>query len=112
MTGKIEFTITASSRIYLTHEFGQPLSKLGQTSLMLEVSREIPKENFFEPNGDPNEAGMRAMDNALIAGLGVSINMGEQRGWVSRVDHLNRLIERLKEIVEHNKDDQVAPSVW
>jgi len=92
----MHFTFTGVSQIELSYEKGAPKSKHVATNIRLEVSENLDKKQYLDPEGRPTAEGCRALTHALIQGLVANIHNAHQKGWRDSAEHLRHVIQELE----------------
>lgn len=90
------FYFTAISKIGLTHRDGEPTSKLAETSVRLEISKNLDKKRYLNNRDLPTEDGIKPMQQAFIQGIMTNIKFADKNGWWKEAEHMQYVIDELQ----------------
>lgn len=106
------FYFTAISKIGLGYEDGENKSTLQETSVRLEISKNLDKKKYLQKDGIPTGEGIKPMTLAFIQGLIANVKVADKRGWWKEADHMRYIIDELNRafVSVHNSDPKMEES--
>ncbi len=97
---KRKYHFAAISKAEFEHKEGAPNSTIVASNIRFEMSDNLDKRYYLEPDGMPKQSAIKPITITLLAGLEVNVRYGEEMGWWERKEHIEYIIEQLKKIGE------------
>jgi hypothetical protein len=93
---KTEFEIIGECKVKLMHEQGQQTSAFVNSKFKLEVSKNVDRSIFFNPDGTPNLMGVKALCQCFVQGLIGNIHYGNETKLWNDAEQLRYVIAELE----------------
>lgn len=94
--GQNRFYFVAISKAEFEQEDGAPNSKAVQADIRLELSPNLSKQNYHNPDGSPTKEAIKPTTIALTSGLVANIKYAAEKGWWNENEHIDYIIEQLQ----------------
>lgn len=103
-----EFSFTGVSRIKLRKkENGRPV--MISTDIFLSLSDNLDKSAYTDAGGLPwGEAGIKAVTQSFLQGLITNVKLADQRGWITRTDHVEYILHEFNRSLNSGEETIVA----
>lgn len=91
---KQTFYFTGISKIGVQYETGHKTSHLAETSIRLEISKNLNKEMYLQRDL-PAKEGIMPLTQAFVQGIIANIKMAHKKGWWTEADHMKYVVDEL-----------------
>lgn len=92
----MEYILIGKCALTLKHNEGEKTSSHVHTDILLEISINVPKENFIDKNDLPTKEGCKALTQTFIQGLVANIHNSHQKNYWDSAEHLRYIIKELE----------------
>src|SRR5438270_783231 len=98
-------SITGISKVIMEYEQGKR-PHLKETNIALELSPNLEKSEYLNPDGTHHKGGMKAVTQAFIQGLIGNVKIADQRGWWKEGAHMQYIIDELQRAFVHTSNSK------